>query len=117
MLPQTNFLHKNQPKQQRSMDNSSNAFQTMDFDEFLETLFPHKDLNQKDKSDVVNKLKNDPSAFSQAELLKRRAEYALNKSGYLFEAFVCAELLDDMELAIKTLQLAKEKEGSGIGLR
>ncbi len=49
-------------------------------------------------------------------MLRRRAEYSLNKSGYLFEAFTCASLLNDMELAIKTLQKAELQDSKKAGL-
>ena len=89
------FLLKNQPVLTNKVGlQPSQAIKIEDFEDFLQTMFPSKDLINSDQDQVLvrKKIALDPACSLQKRALERRARFCLRRHEYL-DAFTCADLL------------------------
>jgi hypothetical protein len=73
-------------------------------------LFPHSDLTKpSDRSEIINRIAFDSASFPQRQLLERKCMSLLAQNGF-WDAFACAELLNDLGLAIEVFSKAAQVE-------
>ena len=70
-----------------------------DLQDFMHALFPQKDVlsSEQDQVQVRKKMAFDPGCSFQKNLINKRARLCLKRS-QLLDAFVCADLLKDIDL-------------------